>query len=263
MCNPRRVMIHLNRAIEEAWQQTVEQTRTVSENVTEVARIATNIQLGQEMGDGALEMLERVLAGEFKDFEAWDRDDQGRFRRDLSEVTLIYDPASHQLSVEAQLTEAVTSEVRAAVEATGMTVGEVAVEAVGNYYDDGWGGRTEANALREAERNAEQKLRQAIQELHETQHATELAAAREKAEAEAEVLAEQALIAKRAETRAALRSRLQVTMAQAQERVNHTMHRAVGEAYRQTLISMVRQNGGRVLTDEQTGSVINMELELY
>lgn len=263
MCNPRRVMIHLNRAIEEAWRQTVEQTRTVSDNVTEVARITTNVPLDQEMGDGALEMLERVMSGEFKDFEAWDRDQQGRFHRNLGDVNLIYDPASHQLAVEAQLTETINTEVRAAVEATGMTIGEVTVEAVANYYDDGWGGRTERDALQDAERSAEQKLKKAIAELHLTQHTSELEAAREQAQAQAEILGQQELRAKRVETRAALRRRLQVTMAQAQERVNHTMNRVVGEAYRQTLISMVLQNGGRVLTDEQTGSVINMELELY
>ncbi len=43
----------------------------------------------------------------------------------------------------------------------------------------------------------------------------------------------------------------------------HVMNRAVGEAYRQTLHRLVRENGGRVLTDEKTGSVINMEMELY
>ena len=33
--------------------------------------------------------------------------------------------------------------------------------------------------------------------------------------------------------------------------------------WRQTLLQMVRENGGRIISDEQTGSVIDMELELY
>ena len=263
MCNPRRVMIHLNRCIEEAWHHTVEETQTVSGDVTELARITTHVPLNQEMGDGALEMLERVLSGEFKEYEAWERDEQGRFRRDLGDVRMIYDPTSHQLSVEAQFTETVTAEARAAVEASGMTVGEVAVEAVGNYYDDGWGRRTKDVALQEAQSSAEYKLGKAIEELHATQHSSELAAARGQAQAQAEDLARNELTARQTATREALRNRLQVTLAQAQERVAHVMNRAVGETYRQTLIRMVRENGGRVLTDEQTGSVINMELELY
>jgi FtsH ternary system domain X2 len=263
MCNPRRVMIHLNRCIEEAWQQTVEESQTVSEDVTELARITTHISLDQEMGDAALTMLERVLSGEFKEYEAWERTEQGQFRRDLGDLTLIYDPSSHQLSVEAQFTETVTAEARAAVEASGMTVGEVAVEAVGNYYDDGWGRRTKDVALAEAQQNAEHKLGAAIKELHATQHSSELAAAREEAQAKATALAKDELITRQEATRDALRTRLQVTLAQAQDRVAHVMNRAVGEAYRQTLIRMVLENGGRVLTDEQTGSVINMELELY
>jgi hypothetical protein len=256
-------MIHLNRCIEEAWRQTVEQTRTASEDVSEMARVTTHVPLDQEMGDGALDMLVRVMSGEFKDFEAWDRDEQGRFQRNLGEVIMVYDPSSHQLSVEAQLTETITAEARAAVEASGLTVGEVAVEAVGSYYDDGWGGRTKDRALEEAQKHAEHKLGRAIEELHATQHGSKLSAAKDEAQAKAQILLNQELVARQAATREALRTRLQVTLAQAQERVNHVMNRAIGEAYRQTLISMVLQNGGKVLTDEQTGSVINMELELY
>ena len=67
----------------------------------------------------------------------------------------------------------------------------------------------------------------------------------------------------RAHARAAIRERLQLTLAQAQDRVQRLISRAIGETYRQTLLQMVRENGGRVIADEQTGSIINMELELY
>jgi hypothetical protein len=208
-------------------------------------------------------MLERVLAGEFEGFEAWQRDATGRFHRDLGEVTMIYDPASHQLNIEAQLTEMVTAEARAAAEASGMTVGQVAVEAMGHYYDDGWGGRTRQHALEEAQQAAERALREAAARLGREQHGAELAEASERARAEAQRQAEEELARRQEALRAALREQLQVIMARAEERVYHVMNRAVGEAYRQTLMQLVRDNGGRILADEQTGSVINLELELY
>ncbi|HEX5702661.1 MAG TPA: hypothetical protein VFX97_05545 [Pyrinomonadaceae bacterium] len=263
MCNPRRVTIQLNRCIESAWRQTVEQVQSVSGSVSELARINTRVPLDEEMGDSALAMLERVLSGEFKEFEPWDRDQQGVFHRNLGDLTMMYDPATHQLSVETQLTETVTAEARAAVEASGFTVGEVAVEAVGTYFDDNWGGRDEGVALEEAQKSADHKLSKAIEELHLQQHASELEAARDQARTQAQILAEQQLAERQAATREALRDRLRVTLAQGAERASHIMNQAVGEAYRQTLISLVRQNGGRILTNEQTGSVINVELELY
>ncbi len=263
MCNPRRVMIHLRRAIEQGWQTTVEQVADVSGEVREQARLTADIGLDAEMGDGALAMIERIMRGEFEEYEPWQQDGDGNFRHDLGDVVLIFVPATRQLMVEAQLTEQISAEAQASAEAAGFTVGNVAVEAVGRYYSDGWGGRTEERARAEAEAEAERKIAAATEALHREQHAAEIAAAT----AEARELAEQQAAAKleqrRAEVGEALRERLLVGMAAAQDRVHHTMNRLVGEAYRRSLIQMVQDNGGRVLRDQRSGSVINLELELF
>ncbi len=263
MCNPRRVMIHLTEAIEQAWRATVEGAATAEGEVEQLARITADIPLDTEMGDLALEMMERIMQGEFEEFEPWARDEAGHYRRDLGDITLVYEPGSRQLVVEARLAEAITAEARATAEASGFTVGEVAVEAVGRYYDDGWGGRTRERAQAEAETQAERNLGAAIENLHREQHAAELQAAETEAQAEAEAQAQAELERRQAEVRAALRERLQATLAAAEDRVYHTMNRLVGEAYRLSLIQMVQENGGRVLTDERTGSTINLELELF
>lgn len=263
MCNPRKVMIHLAKRIEEAWRQTVQQTATVSGEVSELGRITADVRMDEEMGETALNMLERVLSGEFQGFEPWERDSVGQYRREMDAVTLIYNPHTHQLHIESRLTELLSADAQAAAEASGFTVGEVAVEAIGNYYSDGWGGRTESRALQEAQQLAEHRMTQAIANLHHQQHAEKLKTASRQAQAEAERRARQELIQRQTETRQAMRQQLQMTLAQAEDRVYYVMNRAVGEAYRQTLRQLVLQNGGRILADEQTGSVINMELEVY
>src|SRR5712692_620758 len=83
MCNPRRVMVNLIRTIEQSWHTLIEQTARVEGQVQELARIATDIPLNAEMGDLALEMLERILRGEFEGYDAWERDNDGNYRRDL------------------------------------------------------------------------------------------------------------------------------------------------------------------------------------
>jgi len=263
MCNPRQVLIYLARCIEEAWRRTVEQTASASGAVAEVAHLTADVPLAEEMGDMALEMLERVLAGEYPGFEPWSRDDRGCYWRELDGVTLRYDPAGSQLTIEAHLEQLVTTEARGAAEAAGVTVGEVSVEAVGRYYSDGWGGRTEERATAEAQAEAERKLAEAVETLHREQNRTAIEAAEAQAQIEAQVAAQAMLARRQAEVRAALRAQLQASLARAEERVYHVVNRAVGEAYRQTLRRLVLENGGRVLVDEESGSVINMELELY
>lgn len=263
MCNPRRVMIHLTQTIQQAWRTTVEQAAQREGQVQELARITADIPLDAEMGDFALQMLERVLQGEFEGFEAWERDDEGNYRNTLGDVILIYQPGSHQLAIEAQLTELVSAEARSTAEAQGFTVGEVAVEAVGHYYSDNWGGRTEEWARAQAQANAEQKLAEAIKALHEEQHAAELRAAEAEARALAEQEAEAELERRRAEMRAAMRERLQTILENADDRAYHMMNRVVSEAYRQSLIQLVRDNAGRVIADERTGSVVTLEVEIF
>src|SRR5579864_4475737 len=158
MCNPRRVMINLTQTIEQSWRTLIEQTARTEGQVQELARISADIPLDAWMGDLALQMLERVLRGEFAGFDPWECDSDGSYRRDLGNVVLVYRPGSRQLLIEARLTELISAEARGTAEASGITVGEVAVEAVGRYYDDGWYGRDEAQARASAQAEAERKL---------------------------------------------------------------------------------------------------------
>lgn len=262
MCNPRRVRIELSQAIEQAWQTTVSETATLEDEVNQLARLTLDIPLSQEMGAAALAMLERVLQGEFPEYEAWEQDDQGHYRHELGQVTLIYQPGTSQLIVEAALTERISAEAQATAEAGGFTVGEVAAEAIGRYYDDGWSDRTEELARAQAQQEAEDRLAQATEALHRQQHAEEISAATAQAQAEAQAQAQADLEQLQAETLAALQHRLQTILADTQEQVQRTMNRLVGETYRQTLLLAARENGGRIIRDERAGTVLTLELEL-
>lgn len=257
-------MIHLARSIEEAWRRTISETASLSGEVSELASLSAEVRLDAEMGDMALSMLGRVLAGEFDGFPAWERDGQGNFCRELDGgVVLVYDPKKALLHVQTQLTSTVSATASGTAEICGTTVGELAVTAVSRYYDDGWGGRREEDARQEAYLQAERRLASAVASLHQHQQAEAVAAAEIQAQEAAGEKAAGELERLKAEARDALREQLQSRLAQAEEQVHQVMNRAVGEAYRQTLRQLVLDNGGRIVTDEQTGSVISMELELY
>ncbi len=262
MCNPRRVMIHLARQVEEAWRRSVTQTATDEGAARELARVSADIPLDAEMGEPALDALEQVLRGEFPGFTPWEEQTDGTFRRPLGEVTLTFDPRTRCLTMETALTEWVTAEASAAAEASGFTVGEVAAEAMATWFDDGFAGRTEDRAREEARAAAEKRMNEAIEDLHRRRNPEAFAAAEESARKAAEANAAEALQSAQAEVRSAMRERMRQTLAAAEDQAFHVIHRAVGEAYRQTLLKLARDNGGTVIQDEAAGGVIQMTLEM-
>jgi len=263
MCNPRKVMILLTKRIEEQWRQLVRETRSCGREVEETAVMAVEVNLAAEMGELALEMFGRVLAGEFDGFPAWEEDGRGNRRRRLAGVTLVFQPATGRLQLEAAGSRLVRAAGTVEVEAAGTLAGDLAASGVGQYYDDGWHGRTRERAAATAAEQAARQLAAAEDSLRRHQQAETLFAATETAARQAERRAAAALEEKTAAARGELRRELREDVGRAGEQVFAELNRAVGEAYRQTLRQLVLSNGGRIITDERTGAVINMELELY
>ena len=262
MCNPRKVMIHVAQSIEEAWRKTIIECATAEGEVKQIASISAEIELDREMGDAALEMLERVLAGDFPDHAAWARNEDGDFVKVLEDITLCYQPRTRQLTMTADLSRMVSAEAEAATEICGVTSGEIAFEAIGHYYEDGWKERTEERALKEAQEQVEIRLARALNKLHEEQQQLKTAAPREELQQDAQTQALIKLEEDKREVRTALRQQLQSELSRRRQEAFYTFNQAVGEAYRQTLCKLVLDNGGRIISDRQSGSVIDLELEI-
>jgi hypothetical protein len=256
-------MIHVNETIEAAWRQLLTEKTTASELLSENAEISCEIKLAEEMGAAALDVLEQVLAGEFADFAGWERDDAGNFYRDLEDITLVYDLKRRQFVLRARLEEMLSAEAVAAAEICRVTTGTIAFEAVGHYYDDGWKGRSEERALKEAAEQVEIRFERALEELKKAQpeSAAEVEL-RSSLTAEARNAVTKDLAEKRAALCLELRHKLQVQLVRQQQNAFYEINRVVGETYRQTLCRLVLENGGRVVSDRKSGSVIELELEL-
>ncbi len=263
MCNPRKVMIHVNETIETAWRQLLTEKASASEMLTEKAEISCEIKLAEAMGAAALDVLEQVLAGEFSAVPAWEKDEAGNFYRDFAGITLVYDPLKRQFVLRARLQEMLSAKAHAAAEICRVTTGTIAFEAVGHYYDDGWKGRTEEKALKEVSEQVEIRFERALEELKKIQPEGEAEHnLRAELAASAQSELETELAEKRAALRLELRHQLQAQLARQQRDAFYEINRVVGETYRQTLCRLVLENGGRVISDRQSGSVIELELEL-
>ncbi|NPA25721.1 MAG: hypothetical protein GXO34_07845 [Deltaproteobacteria bacterium] len=262
MCNPRKVMIHVAESVAEAWHRAISETVSQKAEVTQLATLTARVELDREMGPAALKMLEQVLAGEFPDHEAWGRNDEGHFTREIDGFSLVFDPRNGIFSLTARLTEMADVEITRGTEICGTTLGEIAFDAVGHYYEDGWSGRTEEKALAEARKQAEIRLQRALYELREKEQEKVLSRERRRLEAEIRRESELELEQKITELRRALRGKLQAELSARRQEAFATLNRAIGEAYRQTLRRLVLDHGGRVISDTRTGTVIDLELEL-
>lgn len=264
MCNPRKVMIHVNKTIAEAWRQTLKEEVTLTGSLTQQAEISCEIKLAEEMGGAALDMLAQVLAGDFAGFAPWEKDSAGNFYRDLDDITLVYDPCKQQFVMRTRLSEMFSAKAQTAAELCQVTTGTIAFDAIGYFYDDGWKGRTEKKALEEVQEQAEMRFELALDELKkESQTSAESVALRASLEQEAGVEAERKLELKREDLRLKMQQQLQAKLALQQQNAFYEINKVVGETYRQTLCRLVLENGGRVISDRQSGSVIDLELELY
>jgi len=254
-------MIHLTRSIEQAWRRSVEQTEELQSTLCETGRLSATISLNQEMGEQALVMLEKVLSGTFEQVAAWDRDESGNFVRTIDNVLIRYHPDSHNLQIEAQLIQNISSTARATQELCGFTIGDVAAEAVKQYFDDGWGGRTKEKAEKEALVAANQRLDEAIEQLHRDQNELAFQTAENQAKQKAHQLAQETLSQRAAETRKTMQDQLTLMLHHAMDTARYEMNIAIGEAYRQTFIMLALNNNGKIISNVNTGRVIQMELE--
>ncbi|MBN2809413.1 MAG: hypothetical protein JXR80_07970 [Deltaproteobacteria bacterium] len=262
MCNPRKVMIHVARSIEEAWEKTISECASCSEEVGQLASLTADIELDREMGEAALVMLEKVLAGDFPGHPAWGRNQAGDFVKEMEAISLCYQPSSRQLTMTAHLSGMASAEAESVAQVSGVTRGEIAFDAIGHYYEDGWKDRTEEKALAEAREQAEIRLARALYELNQAQQQETIGQKRDALQEKAQNQARKKLAESKKNVRVALRRQLQAELTARRQEAFYAINLAVGEAYRQTLCKLVLDSGGRIISDRQSGSVIDLELEI-
>ena len=152
MCNPRRIRVRATRQLAEAWEQEVRRQVTRVGEATAEARVRELLE--SSVGGPTLTALAIVLSRT----DGWEQDTDGVFRHELTGGYIAFDPSTRELEIVARE----SAEVRSIGEAATVVRAEVSdtieAEGVGTYYDDEWGGITEADARRAAEQDLDQSL---------------------------------------------------------------------------------------------------------
>ena len=173
-----------------------------------------------------------------------------------------YHADTGELEIVAELAADVQAEGQAGTRVSGRVEGDLEVEGIGRYYDDGWGGYTESTARQDAAAQADLELAQA--------RAERLARARREAEAGAAdaILAQahesaQAALAAATATRAAELERQatgQLTAIGVQGRA--VFQQALAVAYRDAILAYARSRHAQGVQVSGHDGVLDIQFEM-
>jgi FtsH ternary system-associated peptide len=256
MCNPRRIRVRATRELTEAWAQEVRRQATRTGRAAGEARVRES--LADSVGGPTLAALALVLGR----LDGWTETPDGTFIHELDGGAITFDPATRELEISATVTAevSVTEEATATVDA--QVSGTVDAEGTGIYYDDGWGGRTQETAQRDAERNLDRAMADAVRQRREEATRDADAAAGAAVEREAAARAEAAFAAAAAarerELRRAAADQLMAVGAAGRALFNA----ALAEAYRDAILAYARSRRASNLHHSEQDGVLDIEFEL-
>ena len=255
MCNPRRVRVRATHRLAEAWQDEVRRQVTVSGEAR--GRASMREQLDGSLGGPVLLALEQVLA----ESPDWQRV-EGGFRRQLDGGYLYYHADTRELEIVAEVAEAIRAAGVAGRSVSGILDQEVEIEGVGTYYDDGWGGRTEETAQRDAETDLETaRLRAALQ----AREAAREAAAREHEDelemgAQADAMARLEALAR--ERSMSLDRAAGAVLSSIGVQGRALFNQALASAYRDAILAYARSRRAEGVRMSDSGGVLDIEFEM-
>lgn len=255
MCNPRQVRIRATAHLAEAWEQEVGRQVTLHGSATGRAAIRQSLAAG--LGIPVLSALDRVLDG----LDGWQQRDDG-YRHDVEGGYVHYYPDTGELEIVAEIAADVQAVGEARTTVSGSVEDDVEVEGVGRYYDDGWGGYTEATAERDARANADSELERARSERLDRARADLEAAVEGTLDAQAAQAAQAALAEATAARTAELERQAQDRLTAVGVQGRTMIQRAIGMAYRDTIIAYARSRRAEGVRVSDSGGVLEIEFEM-
>lgn len=261
MCNPRRVRVQATRKIAEAWRAEIEQAATARGDVSSKAQLVQSISdLLPPRARLAFEQAMQVSAD-----WAWT---DGEYRRAVPGGYVAYRPDTGELEIVIELKVALEAVGTASLVASGEVTDQVTTSATGKYYDDGWGGNTEARAREQAQAAADAKADKLAGKRRETLKFQAEEAARhelnqrtDEAAREARLTAERQLTLQAAELRPDLDQRAYQQLEAVQGETLKGVFQLVAAGYSAALQAYAAESGENLQVSEEDG-VIQIQFEV-
>ncbi len=259
MCNPRRVEVTATRQVREAWEREVERAAEVTGIFSGEARVCQ--ALDASVGAPALMALQNLLAS---GFEGWEELEDGSFRHEVEGGHVVYRPDDRSLEIVAVVTEELRETGIVHERLSGVVEEQIEARAEGQYYDDGWGGKTEERARQEAQEaadaNIDASLRESLVEAAELAEKEQDGGLRRRAEQVAGQRLEQRGSERQAELSRCAREQLQEVGVRARQAFHHLL----AHAYRDALTAMARRRGvsNDAISTRESEEYLEIEFQL-
>lgn len=245
------------RQLNEAWQREVRRTVELMEGVQGEARIRQ--PLDATLGDQTRRALELEFASGNTD---WQETENG-YRLDVEGGYVEYLIEERALELVAVLEDSVQVKGEESRTLEGTITEEISETGAGNYYDDGYGGRTEAAGRLEAEKEASRKLEIRARQMQEEAARQAEQESQEQIEAVAREKARERLSQVSAERNAELQAQARKNLDTVGLRGRQAFHRVLAQGYKNALLSWARANGAdNISCQEGTGDTLDIEFTI-
>ncbi len=249
MCMPRRIVVRVAQVLNEKWQKELQHFERMTDEIRVSDTVSAEISLDEELGDLAFQGLEQCLVDGVRGWKA----EGGDWVKEIEGVKATFSAKSRRITLTATMSDVITAAVEKKV-----TLAERYEGAREKSIDLGpfaWAGSDKIDGL-------EREMRRQLEDEMETDKTAKIEAARAKLHAEVKRdLADRwagLTQAKRRELSRHVVDQLRASRAEVECEVNHLL----AESYRRALILLARQQNGKVTKDEESGSVIDLEITL-
>lgn len=249
MCMPRRIVVRVAQALNEKWSKELAHHERMSDEIRVSDSICAEIALDEELGDLARQGLDGCLAEGFRGWRAEGRD----FVKEIDGVKATFSPATRKITLSAAMADVLTAMVEKKYTLEGQFKKELSTLVdVGPFS---WAAPTDIASI---ELQFERQLTEELETDRRTRIEAAQASLRQQVKREMADKWTALTQEKRREMTRLVREQLQTSRAEVEAEVNHLL----SESYRRALLLLARQQNGRVTREEESGSVIDLEITL-
>lgn len=249
MCCPRRIVVKVAQKLNEKWEKELAHFEQRTDEVRVADSISAEIALDEELGDLAYQALEECLA---EGFRGW-RAEGGAFVKEIEGVKATFDPRTRKITLAAAMSDVITATVEKR-----STVADRFCKELGVDLDLGSSAWNASESVLETEERFRRQLESELEADKRQKIEAARGELRRQVRAELEERWNALNQSKRRELSRILVNRLQSSRAEVECEVNTLL----SESYRRALLLLAKQQNGRVTKEEESGSVIDLEITL-
>ncbi len=249
MCMPRRIIVRVAQKLNEKWHKELQHFEKMTDEIRVADSISAEIALDEELGDLAYQGLQACLA---EGYRGW-TSSEGVWRKEVEGVTATFDPNTRRLTLAASAADVITAAVEKRTVVSDRFRAELGIDVDLGF--ETWGNLDRVEAL-------ERQMKERLESDLEADKRAKIDAARARLRAEVKADMDRRWTALSGDKRRELGRLVTERLRDSRPQVECEMNLLLAESYKRALVLLAAQQKGKVTRDEESGSVIDLEITL-